>query len=84
MISADTIVALSSAAGAAPRAIVRLSGPSAKTLAIQIVDVIPEKPAAHRRCQYRLGEFSFWGNIYRFDGPASYTGEDIVEFHIPG
>src|SRR4051794_31584802 len=84
MISGDTIVAISSAVGTGVRMIVRTSGPAAAQLASDIWrQTLPD--ASHAAC----GTLSFanleipgcW--LYVFRSPRSYTGEDLVEFHIP-
>jgi tRNA modification GTPase len=84
MISGDTIVAISSAVGTGARMIVRASGPAANQLASDLwQEALPD--ASHAA----LGTLAFanlevsgcW--LYVFRSPRSYTGEDIVEFHIP-
>jgi tRNA modification GTPase len=84
MTSGDTIVAISSAVGAGVRMIVRASGPLAAKLASDIWHpALPD--ASHSAC----GTIAFanlevpgcW--LYFFGLPRSYTGEDLVEFHIP-
>src|SRR5689334_7660956 len=83
MISGDTIVAISSAVGPGARMIVRASGPAATLLATDIWrEALPD--AGHAAC----GSIAFanlevpgcW--LYVFRSPRSYTGEDLVEFHI--
>ena len=79
----STIVAISSAVGPAARMIVRLSGERAHEIARSMCD---ELPGAGQACSTRL---RFNGlvvpvEIYLFANPHSYTGEDLVEFHIPG
>lgn len=87
MTHADTIVALSSPAQAALRAIVRSSGPRAWA----IIDAIsmPGSPVLkHARLQRRtisLGDdLRFEVTLYPFRGPRSSTGEDVIEVHLPG
>lgn len=83
MISTDTIAALSSSAGIAPRAIVRLSG----NLASIIVDQLANLPASAARSECVLLHIGNWripGTLYFFAGPHSYTGEDLAELHVPG
>jgi tRNA modification GTPase len=84
MVSGDTIVAISSAVGVGVRMIVRASGPSAAQIASDVWnEALPA--ASHAAC----GTISFanlevpgcW--LYVFRSPRSYTGEDLVEFHIP-
>src|SRR4051812_47418217 len=84
MLSGDTIVAISSAVGAGARIIVRANGPAAVELASSLwCDSLPNAGYAS------LGTLAFanldvrgcW--VYLFRSPRSYTGEDLVEFHIP-
>jgi tRNA modification GTPase len=83
MQSGDTIVAVSSAVGVAPRMIVRMSGPSAIDLATKLVNEEPTVGAT--TCRLRLSErIELPITIYRFDSPRTVTGEHVIEFHIPG
>lgn len=81
----DTIVAISSAAGSAARAIVRLSGPMARSLVETMAGMSLDWPGGSARL-VRLGirgaEVPAW--LYLFRAPRSYTGEDTVELHLPG
>lgn len=85
----DTIAAVSSAAGAAARSIVRLSGPDA----IGLAGGVFSEPLGE------LAGFSSIGGIvavnapypvsvpamaYLFRRPRSYTRQDVVELHVPG
>ena len=89
----DTIVAISSAAGAGARAIVRLSGPDALSLAGRVFT--PEHPAPALeavggfRCVDGLLAIEPAGidlpaRAYVFRAPRSYTRQDVVELHLPG
>src|SRR4051812_43264736 len=84
MTTGDTIVALSSTAGPAARMIVRASGPAACDLAARTwSELLPAGGTA------AFGPLAFGGLrvpawLYVFRSPRSYTGEDLVEFHIPG
>jgi tRNA modification GTPase len=82
MNSTDTIVAISSAVGEAARMIVRISGGEAHrlagTLGIDPVDVGARRQTATLRGM----RFPAW--IYVFRSPRSYTGENLVELHLPG
>lgn len=84
MNSSDTIVAISSAVGPAARMIVRLSGARSHEIARGlIVDTcVREHSSGSAFCARIWPNVSAW--IYWFAGPKSYTGEDLVEFHIPG
>ncbi|MGD1275728.1 MAG: tRNA modification GTPase [Tepidisphaeraceae bacterium] len=88
MILDDTIVAISSAAGASPRMVVRASGPAAGEL---LNNLCPEG-APHawpagvaRRCTIVLSpEIGFAAWVWWFAAPRSYTGQDVMELHVPG
>jgi tRNA modification GTPase len=89
--SEDTIVAISTAAGAAARAIVRLSGPGAGAVAAKVF--LPDEGEL-----VGVGGFrAVWGRVrvasrgielparaYVFRSPRSYTRQDVVELHVPG
>src|SRR5688500_4231102 len=86
MTTGDTIVAISSAAGAAARMIVRASGPGAHAIASRLSGPLPADAAglALRRT-LRFADLSLPGCwVYLFRAPRSYTGEDLAEFHVPG
>ncbi len=82
----DTIVALSTAAGRAAVAVVRLSGSRAGPA----LDAIAGARPAPRRASYRTfrsptgGEVIDRGLALWLPGPGSATGEDIAELHIHG
>ncbi|MGA2266689.1 MAG: GTPase [Phycisphaerae bacterium] len=86
----DTIVAISTAAGQASRAIVRLSGPAAMDLAVAVfapADRLKSSPP-FRRLE---GMVALAGSgiclpaaVYVFRAPRSFTRQDVVELHIPG
>ena len=82
----DTIFALSSGRPPAAIAIIRISGPGAHGAGTRIAGDLPEVRMAavrelrHPASQDLLDE----ALVLRFDGPASATGEDIVEFQCHG
>ena len=78
-----TIVAISSAVGPAARMIVRVSGASAQRIAESLTSNLPDAGAACR-CELRVGDMAVPAWIYLFGAGRSYTGENLVEFHIPG
>jgi tRNA modification GTPase len=86
MSSADTIYALSSAAGKAGVAVVRLSGAKAKALAEKILrqDCPAPRTARHGALYGSDGTVIDRALVLFFEGPHSFTGEDVVEFHIHG
>ena len=89
--SDDTIVALSSAAGVGARAIVRLSGPQAMALLEdRFTSDDRTTPAEPSYCRLLRGRLRVADNCevpvqcLLFQAPRSYTGEDLVEIHLPG
>ena len=86
MAAADTIFALSSGRPPAAVAVVRTSGPQAFAAAEALAGRLP---AARRAVLMTLRAPSGGGVIdealvLRFDGPASATGEDVVEYQFHG
>ena len=83
MQSGDTIAAISSATGPAVRAVVRISGRNAVAIA-QSLSALPcwSPQASLSIVRFRNLTIPAW--LYVFRAPRSYTGEDLVEFHVPG
>ncbi len=85
--SEDTIVALSSAAGAGARAILRLTGPRAWAILRSCFDTNPPLPDAIQRGRWSgsiaLAEFSspLSCQVLAWQAPRTYTGQDLVEVH---
>jgi tRNA modification GTPase len=82
----DTIVALATSPGAGARAVVRLSGPQALAIALSRFDPVPALPAGRRG--WTQGGVRLAGTaaplpaeLYFWPGPATYTGQDLVELH---
>jgi tRNA modification GTPase len=63
---------------------VRMSGADAIRIAQEIAPDFPSQPRTPIRRLIRIGSFEIPGWVYAFHSPRSYTGEDLVEFHIPG
>jgi len=87
----DTIVAISTAAARAARAIVRLSGPSAIALASRVFEAsdadladLPGFRTAAGLVRLPDTQIQLPGRAYLFRAPRSYTREDVVELHVPG
>jgi len=85
----DTIVAISTAAGAAGRAIVRLSGPEAGEIAQEVfrgqqVSLAAVKPFRVVDGLISVGPGELPGRAYVFRRPRSYTRQDVIELHMPG
>jgi tRNA modification GTPase len=84
----DTIVALSSAPGPGGRAIVRLSGPNSIEVATQVFHSDPRLTPNERA--FYPGEIRLPNlhspipvEIYIWLEPRSYTGQNLVELHLP-
>jgi tRNA modification GTPase len=84
--AAATIYALASGRPPAAIAIVRVSGARAHDAGRRIAGDLPAaREAALRALRHpESGLLLDHGLVLRFDGPASSTGEDVVEFHIHG
>ena len=84
--SGDTIYALSSGAGAAGVAVVRLSGPAADAVLADLgaSDLPPPRRAALRTLVSVGGDTIDRALVLRFPGPTSFTGDDVVELHVHG
>ncbi len=83
--SSDTIFALSSGSPPAAIAVIRVSGPRAHEAAETLCGGLPAvRHAAVRELRSSAGERLDEALVLRFDGPASSTGEDIVELHCHG
>lgn len=85
--AADTIYALSSASGKAGVAVVRVSGPDAfislRAMA-RIRDTIVPRQALFTGLYAKDGSLIDRTLVLPFKGPASFTGEDVVEYHLHG
>lgn len=85
MIHSDTIAALSSGALPSGIAVVRVSGPSARTVMATIAGGMPgERRASLRRFRDASGATIDRGIAVFFPAPGSVTGEDLAEFHLHG
>ncbi len=81
-----TIFALASAPGRAGVAVIRVSGPGAAAALESLSGAMP-KPRHAQRARFRdpqSGESLDDGLCLWFPAPASFTGEDVAEFHIHG
>lgn len=81
----QTIFALASGRGRAGVAVIRVSGPNAGDSLIRLTGVLP---AARQARRARIGDGAAEtlddGLVLWFPGPASFTGEDVAEFHVHG
>jgi tRNA modification GTPase len=87
----DTIIAVSSGWQASPLGIVRLSGPGAWEYAASVGLRLPMAGADGGRGPFitengriTAGQLEFPGTACWFKAPRSYTGQDLVELHVPG
>jgi tRNA modification GTPase len=82
----DTIYAQASALGRAGVSVVRISGPNAFAAAERLSGGKYEPRTAALRWvrDPETGEPIDRGLVLRFPGPASFTGEDVVELHLHG
>ena len=85
MPEAGTIAAVATAPGRAGVAVIRVSGPDAFAIARKVASVEPE-PGRARFARFRRADGSpaDEGLLLAFKEPASYTGEDVVEFQCHG
>ena len=81
----DTIYALSSGRPPAAIAVVRISGPGAAAAGQAVARSLPPpRRAARRRLYDKNGALLDDALVIFFDGPATATGEDLVELHLHG
>lgn len=81
----DTIIALSSGALPSGIAIVRASGPASRAIGTQMCGDLPSpREAGFRVFRDGHGLEVDRGYVLWLPGPASFTGEDCVEFHVHG
>src|ERR1700753_646463 len=83
--TSDTITALASGSGRAGVAVIRASGPGALGLLSHFsTRRAPEARVATLRELFDGDEFLDEAVVLSMPGPNSYTGEDVVEFHVHG
>ena len=83
----ETIFALSSGAGAAGLAVVRISGPETDAILTRLgISPLPEPRLAslYNILCPETKDLLDKGLVLRFPGPQSFTGEDVAELHIHG
>ncbi len=80
-----TIYAQASARGKAGVAVIRVSGPHAHDVGRKLAGTLPRsRVAALRALRSPSGDVLDEALVLVFDRGASFTGEDVVEFHIHG
>ncbi len=77
----DTIVAVSSPPGRSPRGLIRISGPSARSILTRLTDA---NLADRTMTCCRLLDGGLPALLTFFAGPRSYTGQDLAELQVPG
>lgn len=82
----DTIFAVSSGAPPAAIAVLRISGAGALTAAAALAGTLPaaRRAGVRRLVDRASGETLDTALVLVFPGPASATGEDLVELHLHG
>lgn len=86
----DNIAAISTAAGAAGVAVIRISGSSPLSVAEKLFRPLGKTPVKDFVPNFMYtgeidaGEFKDFGMCVYFKAPKSFTGEDTVEFHSHG
>ncbi|HSN18375.1 MAG TPA: tRNA uridine-5-carboxymethylaminomethyl(34) synthesis GTPase MnmE, partial [Gammaproteobacteria bacterium] len=85
MSSIDTIAAIATPPGRGGIGIVRISGPEAATIARELTGHAPRPRRAQlRRFKDEDGEILDTGLVLYFQGPDSFTGEDVLELQGHG
>lgn len=81
----ETIVAQATPGGRGGIAVIRLSGPLVREIAITIIGVLPAPRQAHL-CYFlhQDGSAIDRGIALYFESPNSYTGEPVLELHAHG
>ena len=82
----DTIFARASGAGKAGIAVFRLSGAQSSVIARQLVGkrIVARTPVLTKLTDPASGDIIDRGLVILFEQPASFTSEDVVEFHLHG
>lgn len=81
----DTIAAVATASGRGGIGVIRVSGPLVTTIAEGLIGDLPEPRRAVLRVFRDVGgEMLDGGLVLYFPGPASFTGEDVLELHGHG
>ncbi|MEP2919645.1 MAG: tRNA uridine-5-carboxymethylaminomethyl(34) synthesis GTPase MnmE [Sulfitobacter sp.] len=81
----DTIFAQATAVGRAGVCVIRISGPQAHSIGTLMAGSLPDpRASALRMIKGRDGSFIDQSLVLSFTAPQSFTGEDVVEFHLHG
>lgn len=83
--ASETICAIATPPGAGGVGIVRVSGPAVRDIALSSIGCLPApRHATLVNLRAEAGEIIDSGIALYFPAPASFTGEDILEFHGHG
>jgi len=84
--SKSTIFALSSGPGVSGVAVIRVSGPACRSVLKSMAgaSVEPRKAKVLKIRHPKTKEVIDIGLVLWFPAPASFTGEDVIEFHVHG
>lgn len=80
----DTIHAESTPPGRGGISVVRVSGPSARVIAEVLAGALPQARFSYLRALRDGDRLIDRALVIRFDAGASFTGEEVVEFHLHG
>ncbi len=80
----DTIAAIASAPGASARGVIRVSGPSALTAVGELAGAELARARGGERLLIPVRGEPVEALALIMPAPGSYTGEDVVELHLPG
>ena len=81
----DTIVAISTPPGRSGISVIRSSGPKVSEIVLAVAGTLPvPRQAFYGEFTGRDREIIDAGILLFFQGPRSYTGEDVAEFHTHG
>ena len=81
----DTIAAIATASGVGGVGVIRVSGAKVKDIAVQVLGELPPKRrATSKTFLNKSGDIVDSGLAIFFQGPYSYTGEDVLELQGHG
>ena len=85
MLNNDTIAAIATASGVGGVGVIRVSGARVKDIAVQVLGELPPKRrATSKTFLNKSGDIVDSGLAIFFQGPYSYTGEDVLELQGHG
>ena len=85
MLNNDTIAAIATASGVGGVGVIRVSGARVKDIAVQVLGELPPKrKVTSKTFLNKSGDIVDSGLAIFFQGPYSYTGEDVLELQGHG